>query len=90
MIGLYVRLTITETPVFLSALDRREQLDALPEEAPRVRVERHDRRPEVRRARRLEDTAVPAMDAVEGADRDRPPSGVEIRGPVRDDHAAST
>ena len=71
-------------------LERRQQLDTLPEVPARMRVERDHRRPQVRGARGLEHTPVAPVDAVETADRDCPPRGCELLGPGRDDHGAST
>ena len=59
-----------------------------PKNVTRVRVERHDRRPQARRARRVDHAPVAAVDAVEGADRDRAPRGGELLGRRDDVHAA--
>ena len=69
-------------------LQRRQQLHAIPEDDPRMRVERDHRGLEARFERRPQDGAVPAVHAVERADRDgaRPP--VELRGCMRDPHRA--
>ena len=64
-----------------------EELDAVAEHRPRVRVERDDgrREPRVDRAR-VEHPPVPAVDAVEGADRDRPRRALRARGIASDVH----
>ena len=69
-----------------ATFERREQLDRRAEERARVWIERHDRRAQVRRAGRLEDAAVAAMDPVEGADRDRARRPLELVGAARDRH----
>ena len=53
-------------------LDRAEQVDLVAEHDPRVRMEGDGRRHAARRQHRVEHGAVTAVDAVEGADRDRP------------------
>jgi len=50
--------------------DRRDQLDPLPEDLARVRVERDDRRREPGVDRRLEDRPMAEVDAVEHPERD--------------------
>ena len=61
-------------PDFLNQLDaalqRRDQLDVVPEDAARVWVERDDRRAETGPDRLLDGRPMAPMDAVEGADRD--------------------
>ena len=56
-----------------AALERRQEVDPVPEGDPRMRVERDHRRGEPRRLRRADDGSVPPVHAVERADR-RPPA----------------
>ncbi len=67
----------------------REQDDVVPEHLPRVRVEGHDRRHEPGVQRRADHGAMSDVDAVEGADRDRPRTPLELRRCVRDPHVAA-
>ena len=73
-------------------LERREQLDLLAEHLPRVRVERDGRRREsvARVERGLEHAPVPAVDAVEGAERDRPRPLLELASDPRHRHSRAS
>ena len=59
-------------------LERRDQLDLVPERDPRVRIERDHGRREPGVDRRLDDAPMPAVDAVERPDRDRPRLALEL------------
>ena len=69
-------------------LERRDQLDAVPERDPRVRLERDHRRVEPRVDGRAQDGEMTAVDAVERADRDRARPTLELDGRVGDPHRA--
>ena len=68
-------------------LERRQQLDLVAEDGPWVRVERQDRGTQAGVTRRLEHAAVAAVDAVEGADRDRALGRVQLADVADDPHA---
>src|SRR5919198_2051449 len=70
-----------------AALEGRDQLDAVPEGDPWMRVERDHRRREPGSRRGLEHRQVPAMDTVEAADGDRARRPHHLPGSVRDVHA---
>src|SRR5207244_4244664 len=72
-----------------SPLERREQLDTVPEHLTGVRVEGDHGRAGPRRDRRGDDGAVTDVDAVERPDRDRTRNPFEVGRPPRDLHAPS-
>ena len=59
-------------------LERRQQLDAVAERDPRMRVEGDDRRRRPGGERGVEHPPVPEVDAVEGPERDRPRLRLEL------------
>ena len=71
------------------ALEGHQQLDPVSEGGARMRVEREDRRLGPGVEERLDDAAVPEMNAVEGPERDRPRTRIELAGPARDLHESS-
>ena len=71
-------------------LERGDQLDVVPERDARVRIERDHRRREARVDRSLDDAPVAAVDAVEGADRDRARLPLELGRRVGDPHRPPT
>ncbi len=66
--------------------ERADQQHLVPEGGARVRVERDDGRGRPRGERLLDDPAVAAVNAVEGADRDRPRARLELPRGVDDLH----
>ena len=73
-----------------AAVEGRQELHVVAEHEAWMGLERQHRRPEPGRLRRLDHRSVAEVDAVERAERDRPPGRLELgRGPG-DDHGASS
>ena len=72
-----------------ASLERREELDAVPEDDARVRVEGDDRRARTGLDGRPDNRPMPEVNAVERADCDRPRPPLELRRGARDRHAGS-
>ena len=69
---------------------RRQELDVVAEHQPRMRVEGDDGRAEAGRLRRFDRRPVPAVHAVEGADRDGAFGRLELGRRAHDAHAGSS
>ena len=68
-------------------LERREELDLPPKHRPRMRIERHDRRPQPRRPRSVDHPHVAEVHAVERPHRDAPRRVLQVVDDADDVHA---
>jgi hypothetical protein len=73
-----------------AALERRDQLDVVPEDAARVRVERDNGRAETGADRLVDRRPMTSMDTVERSDSDRALGGLELPRYVDDLQTASS